>query len=1034
MAPPPAGNGGIGSDGTGSDGDGGGGGAGGYGVVVTGTGSLGSIAAGVTVVGGNGGAGGAGANVWFGGNGGSGGRGLQFTNAAGATFIVDGAIAGGTGGAGGASGFSGRVGQAGAGGAGIVGENLAITMGLLGTISGGLSGDGATRANAITFAGGANSLTFIRTTSGLTGNIGVTGSLDFVQSGNDVTVSNAITGSGSVSKSGTAMVTLSGINSYTGGTALNAGTLAISSDANLGAAVGGVTFNGGTLRTTAAITSARAVTLTGQGTIDTNGNTVTLNGVVGGGGGAFIKAGSGTLVLTNANTYSGGTTLNGGDVDVRNNTALGTGALTLNNGFSSLVTGANNLTLTNNVVVNAGLFQTGANTMTLTGMISGGGTYTKVGLGTLILTNANTNSGGIALVEGTIQVANNQALGTNAIAMANGTTLRAGAAGLTLNNQIGVVAASTATIDTQANAMTLGGVVSGPGALTKNGTGKLTLLGNNTIGGATTVNAGTLSVNGSLVSSSMTTVNAGGALGGSGTVGNTTINGGALAPGNSIGTLTVQGNLVFTAASSYMVEVDPSSSDRTNVTGTATLGDATVRATFANGSYVARQYTILNAAGGVTGTFASLVNTNLPANFNASLSYDANNAYLDLKLNFGIPSSLNGNQQSVGNALTNSFNTAGGIPLAFGALTAQQLTQVSGEAATGSQQATFNVMSQFLNAMLDPNAAGRGGNVFGQGGVSSYADEALAYASARKGRNASEREAYNAVYKAPPRVADVFNRWTVWAAGYGGTQTTTGSASVGSADTTARIYGMAAGADYRFSADTLVGFSLGGAGTNYGLANGLGKGSSDVFQAGVYGRHQFGAAYVAAALAYGWQDVTTDRTVLGVDRLRARFDAHALSGRLEGGYRFAWQSMGVTPYAAGQFTTFFLPGYAEQVVAGGNTFALSYTSKDVTASRSELGVRTDKSFALNDALLTLRGRAAWAHNFNTDRSVQAAFQTLPASGFVVNGATQARDAALVSAGAEMAWRNGFSLAANFDGEFSRNVESYAGKGTVRYRW
>ncbi|WP_163414096.1 autotransporter domain-containing protein, partial [Escherichia coli] len=69
-------------------------------------------------------------------------------------------------------------------------------------------------------------------------------------------------------------------------------------------------------------------------------------------------------------------------------------------------------------------------------------------------------------------------------------------------------------------------------------------------------------------------------------------------------------------------------------------------------------------------------------------------------------------------------------------------------------------------------------------------------------------------------------------------------------------YGMAAGADYRFSADTLVGFSLGGAGTNYGLANSLGKGSSDVFQAGVYGRHQFGAAYVAAALAYGWQDVT----------------------------------------------------------------------------------------------------------------------------------------------------------------------------------
>ena len=117
---------------------------------------------------------------------------------------------------------------------------------------------------------------------------------------------------------------------------------------------------------------------------------------------------------------------------------------------------------------------------------------------------------------------------------------------------------------------------------------------------------------------------------GNGIVGNTTINGGVLSPGNSIGLLTVQGNLVFTAAASYLVEVSPSNADRTNVTGTATLGGATVNASFAAGTYVAKQYTILNAAGGVSGTFAGPVNTNLPANFQPSLSYDANNAYLNL--------------------------------------------------------------------------------------------------------------------------------------------------------------------------------------------------------------------------------------------------------------------------------------------------------------------------------------------------------------------------------------------------------------------
>ncbi len=89
---------------------------------------------------------------------------------------------------------------------------------------------------------------------------------------------------------------------------------------------------------------------------------------------------------------------------------------------------------------------------------------------------------------------------------------------------------------------------------------------------------------------------------------------------------------------------------------------------------------------------------------------------------------------------------------------------------------------------------------------------------------------------------------------------------------------------------------------------------------------------------------------------------------------------------------------------------------------------------MQDAIVTLRGRAAWAHNFNTDRSINAIFQTLPASGFVVNGAAQARDSALVSAGAETRWLNGFSVAATFEGEFSNVTESYAGKGIVRYQW
>jgi uncharacterized protein with beta-barrel porin domain len=142
----------------------------------------------------------------------------------------------------------------------------------------------------------------------------------------------------------------------------------------------------------------------------------------------------------------------------------------------------------------------------------------------------------------------------------------------------------------------------------------------------------------------------------------------------------------------------------------------------------------------------------------------------------------------------------------------------------------------------------------------------------------------------------------------------------------------------------------------------------------------------------------------------------------------------ITPYAAGQFTTFDLPAYAESVVSGGGAFALAYGSKSVTDTRSELGVRTDESFAMQDSVLTLRGRAAWAHDYNPDRGIGSTFLALPGASFVVNGAAQASHSALLTAAAEVKWLNGWSAAGTFEGEFSNVTRSYAGKGVVRYSW
>jgi autotransporter-associated beta strand protein len=584
------------------------------------------------------------------------------------------------------------------------------------------------------------------------------------------------------------------------------------------------------------------------------------------------------------------------------------------------------------------------------------------------------------------------------------------------------------------------GVLTGTGTATGNslikiGTGTLILSGTNTYTGATEVNGGTLAVNGSIAPSSLTTVNAGAALMGTGTVGNTLVTGGTFAPGSGTpgSSMTVSGTLGFNAASTYLVNVNPTTSSFANVSGAATLGGATVNAIFANGSYIAKQYTILNAAS-ISGTFGTLTNTNLPATFTDTLSYDATHAYLNLTLAFIAPptTGLSGNQSNVGNALINYFNTNGGIPLVFGGLTANGLSQASGQPGASTAQSGITGVGQFANAVFDSAF-----DDSGQGGAAGFAqdDETNSYAAKRK----VSREAKNAYAAVTPRdrSAPSFEaRWNIWASVYGGNSRVNGDTGAGTNTTTSRIFGTVAGASYRFTPDMQAGFALGGAGSSFDVANGFGGGKADVFNAGVYAKHNIGAAYVAGLLGYSWQDTSTDRTVTiaGTDKLHASFKAQALAARLEGGWRYATPAVGITPYAALQATTFYLPAYGETATSGSNTFALSYASKTVTATRSELGAKFDKAMLVQGGVFTLKAKTAWAHDWNTDRSATATFQALPGATFTVNGAQPSANAALVSLGGEMNWHNGWTVAANFDGEFSRTTAGYAGKGNVKYAW
>jgi uncharacterized protein with beta-barrel porin domain len=848
-----------------------------------------------------------------------------------------------------------------------------------------------------------------------------------------------------------------GVSGGAGGTVTNAGTITGTSGG------GGVDLgNGGIVANQAGgmISGRYGVYLGGGGSV-TNQTGGTINGIVSGvnvygGAGQVINAGT-----IKGNGYgvflgAGGSVTNQGMISGGSDGVFVAGTGSVTNQAKGVIGGYNGVYVTAGTVTNAGtimgtgthafgveLGNGGSVTNQAGGVISGGQEGVWVVGPASMVTNAGTITGGSysVLFQGT---------GANTLILQTGSMLNGTAAGSTAGgatNALVLQGSGTAnngfvhftTLDVQAS-------------------GTWTLNSSSAIG-ATTIDSGTLAIGdaghpGATLTSPVS-VNAGGTLAGDGTViGNVTVaNAGAVQGGlpGTIGALQVNGNLTFNSGGILATTIAPSGASLVNVTGTATLRGGIVQVTASTFITHTETFTILTATN-ISGAFTSdsvvgTVGTAFARN--PRLSENANDVFLTVDAGSfaaALPASATSNQISVakgidaglaGGALPAGFLTLGNLPVAN---LPNALTQLSGETATGSQQTTFDAMTQFMGLLLDPFIGGRGDASTSASGATPYAEDgASAYAPDGKPRSKNERDAYAAIYRKAPGIADTFTeRWSVWAAGYGGSQTTDGNAAVGSNTATSRIAGTAVGADYRFSPFTIAGFALSGGGTNFSVANG-GTGRSDLFQAGAFIRHTVGPAYISAALAYGWQDITTDRTVTvaGVDQLRAEFNANAWSGRVEGGYRFVtpWMGgIGITPYAAGQFTTFDLPSYAESALAGSSTFALAYNAKDVTDSRSELGVRTDKSFALSNAILTLRGRAAWAYDFNPDRSIAATFQALPGASFVVNGAAQAYNSALTTASAELKWMNGWSAAVTFEGEFSDVTQSYAGKGVVRYTW
>ena len=334
----------------------------------------------------------------------------------------------------------------------------------------------------------------------------------------DDTVSGVISGAGALAKAGSGTFTLSGSNTYTGSTTLSAGTIAISSSANIGATPGtvdadNIIFNGGTLNTTGTFSlgTNKGITMTGNGTINTDSSTILTYGGVISDSGAITKSGSGTLLLSGANTYTGLTTISAGTLQV---TGTLSDSAVINNQGTYDVDNSDTISRVYDTSGSSGNIEL-ASGVTLTtgdstdhyiyGVISGDGKITKQGTGSLYLENSNnTFTGGMSFNAGLTRLMDGDGNLGSVPGSFDADYLTFNGGGLysfrtfTMNSNRGITLAGNGFIGSRnGRILTYGGVITGSGNLTKNYPGTLLLSGTNTYSGTTTIDEGILSVSSS---------------------------------------------------------------------------------------------------------------------------------------------------------------------------------------------------------------------------------------------------------------------------------------------------------------------------------------------------------------------------------------------------------------------------------------------------------------------------------------------------------------------------------------------------------